>query len=204
MRNGFLGIAGAMVLGACASTQPVGMGMGMSVLGGHGHAHASPGADGEMMEMQDAAVACPLAVQGTTATAEDTAEGVAIAFTTRGDVAELRRRVVGLVARNGGEGLGRPEHSRGCWGAAGRPVGGVIAESEDLPDGARFVLVPMDLADLPSLRESVHRHVARMAAEGCPMIGAHHTAGTPAGGEPHASRQAARDLWWLDLLRLHL
>jgi hypothetical protein len=45
----------------------------------------------------DMAGSCPMEVEGTTARAEDVEGGAAMAFTTTGDVAELRRRVAHMV-----------------------------------------------------------------------------------------------------------
>ena len=68
------------------------------------------GPGGGMMG-HDMAATCPMAVEGTTARAEDVDGGAAMAFTTTGDVTELRRRVarmassptrLGRISRAGG------------------------------------------------------------------------------------------------------
>jgi hypothetical protein len=74
---------------------------------------------------------CPMEVPGTTASVADTEDGVAITFTTTGDVAELRQRVHGMAEMHehmmqGGAmssgGMGSGEMGSGEMGPAWAPI----------------------------------------------------------------------------------
>lgn len=106
--------------------------------------------------------ACPMLVPGAEVTVEDTAGGVALAFTTgTGDVEELRRtahrwagmhaRAYSTMPRRAGSG------ARGMIGGHGMNIAST-ARIEDIPGGARVVLTPLDSADLGRLREAALRH----------------------------------------------
>jgi hypothetical protein len=144
----------------------------------------------------DMADSCPMAVEGTAARAEDVEGGAAMAFTTTGDVAELRRRVAQMAEMHeqhhgGGHGaMMGGDADQGAMGG-GRMGGGMkmppaTARSEEIEGGARLVLTPKDPADLPKLREHAHQHAEKMASGQCPMMhghggpGAHHGAPPPA------------------------
>jgi hypothetical protein len=88
-------LCGALVLCACASSQ-VGKEPAVAAQKTQAEAQPKPSADGAKMRHEMAAT-CPMAVAGTTARAEDVEGGAALAFTTTGDVAELRRRVAHKV-----------------------------------------------------------------------------------------------------------
>lgn len=94
-------------------------------------------------------------VAGTRVTAQDTQDGVAVVFTTSGDVAQLRERVHEMAAMH--------EHMMM------RAVPST-ARAEDIDGGARIVLVPKDAAQLTELRAHVHAHAEQMAAGHCPMM----------------------------------
>jgi hypothetical protein len=136
-------------------------------------------------------------VEGTTVSAEDVESGVALSFTTSGDVAELRRRVARMAEMHGHPGEhhghamamhGREAaagdvggHAHGPKrGSAGQHQGGMMsgammmppaaARSEEIEGGARIVLTPRDPADLPRLREHARHMAERMASGTCPMM----------------------------------
>ncbi len=123
---------------------------------------------------------CPMEVPGTQVSVADTQDGVAIAFTTSGDVAQLRQRVQGMAVRH------EKKMSRGgMMGSGGMGSGGMMgsghmmkmvdstAHAEDIDAGARIVLSPKDPAQLSELRDHVREHAARMAGGHCPMMEAH-------------------------------
>jgi hypothetical protein len=64
---------------------------------GKGHAHGGMMGGGKPMMREGMGKSCPMAVPGTTATAEEREGGAALVFTTTGDVAELRRRVTAMA-----------------------------------------------------------------------------------------------------------
>ena len=110
---------------------------------------------------------CPLGIEGARVTVEDTADGVALTFTTVTRVDELRTR-----ARTAAEmhGAGRQQGAGhdGVHGQGGHhglhamhlpPATGTVA---DVPDGARIRLVPSDAADLARLREHARDGAARV------------------------------------------
>jgi hypothetical protein len=97
-------------------------------------------ANGMMAMMKD----CPMAVEGTEITAEDTANGVALTITTKtGNVTELRERVQRMLGMHG-----------------------LVAKSEVITGGARVVLTPKDPAQLTEFRKQVRDHVDHMTKNG--------------------------------------
>jgi hypothetical protein len=112
---------------------------------------------------------------GTQVVTSDTSDGVAVAFTTTGDVAALQAHVRHMAdmhdrmsAMHQGSGM------HGGMGSAGMMSMQMIpsrASVEDIPGGARLVLVPDDPAQLSALRTLVREHAAMMAAGQCPMMG---------------------------------
>jgi len=138
---------------------------------------------------QDMSASCPMAVEGTTARAEDVEGGAAMAFTTTGDVAELRRRVAHMAEMHEthhGEGHGAMmqggEHG-GMMGE-GMKMPPATARSEEIEGGARLVFIPKDPADLPRLREHAHEHAEKMASGQCPMMHGHGGPGAPEAHHP--------------------
>lgn len=117
---------------------------------------------------------CPTAVEGTSARATDIAGGVAIVFTTTtGDVAELRRRVARMAEMHQRRHGDAPARGHGHHGAmnGGMMMPAASVRVEDVEGGALLAFTPLDPADLPMLRERVHRHAERMGAGGrCPMM----------------------------------
>jgi hypothetical protein len=183
-------MVGALALGGCASSHtaqqpaaaapttqpeaPAKAGMGG---GGMGH---------------DMASMCPMTVEGTTARAEDVDGGAALAFTTTGDVAELRRRVAHMAEMHeqhhgqghagmmgGGEGM--MGGGQGMMGDGMMPP--ATARSEEIEGGARLVFTPRDPADLPKLREHAHQHAEKMASGQCPMMSTHGPGADAAAGQ---------------------
>ena len=117
---------------------------------------------------------CPMA-EGTKITAEDTQDGVAMSFTTTGDVAQLRQRVHHMADMH--------EHMmQGGMMGSGQMMGSghmmmtrvpSTARAEDIDGGARIVLTPKDPAQLADLRARVHEHASQMASGHCPMMEHH-------------------------------
>jgi hypothetical protein len=134
---------------------------------------------------------------GTQIVASDTSDGIAITFTTSGDVADLRARIHHLAdmhnnmsgMHHGGgmhEGMGSGDTHEGMKGMHMVPS---RATAEDIDGGARIVLVPTDAAQLAALRTHVREHAAMMQKGECPMKGSQpaqptgeHAQHHPAGG----------------------
>lgn len=131
---------------------------------------------------------CPMEVPGTQVSVADTQDGVAVAFMTSGDVAQVRQRVHGMAAMHekmmsGGGMMG--SGGMGSGGMMGSGSGGMMgsghmmkmvdstAQAEDIDGGARIVLTPKDPAKLAELRDHVREHAGRMASGHCPMMEAH-------------------------------
>lgn len=92
----------------------------------------------------------------TQVTATETDDGVAIVFTSSGDLDDLRARVRRIADMHDRMSMKRiPSH----------------ATVEDLDDGVRIVLVPIDPVQLEPLREQARVHAAMMARGECPMKG---------------------------------
>jgi hypothetical protein len=106
---------------------------------------------------------CPTAVPDTNAQATDTADGIAMTFTTSGDVQELRTRVRamadGMDERSDATRTGDPESRRAMGGGTPRnadgPMPATHARAEDVTGGARIVMRPVD----PSQTEEWRRRV---------------------------------------------
>lgn len=64
---------------------------------------------------------CPMQVEGTSAMAEDVEGGAALAFTTTGDVAELRRRVAHMANMHNRHGGAEHGHGMGMHSRQGSP-----------------------------------------------------------------------------------
>jgi hypothetical protein len=116
-------------------------------------------------EATDMAGICPMGVPGTRVSAEDTQNGVAMTFTTTGDVAALRQRVHAMAARH--------ERMMGGGGGMGpcRMMTPSTTRVEDVGRGARIVLAPRDPSQLSELRTHVNARAAQMASGRCPMMG---------------------------------
>ena len=112
---------------------------------------------------------CPLGVSGARATAESTADGVALVFTSKYRADELRVRAHDAAMQHG---PGAHE-GQGHWGLHGQ-VGNhglhamhlpkMRAVAENIDGGARLVLTPLDQLDLDRLRQSVADGIAQMNA----------------------------------------
>jgi hypothetical protein len=129
---------------------------------------------------------CPMmGMAGANVAAADTADGAALAFTTTGDPAELRahvRRMADMHNHGGGH-RGGMHHGgdmqggmQGGTGGGGMHAGKEMhmvpsrASVEDLPNGARVLLVPNDPSQLSALRAQAREHAAMMAKGECPMM----------------------------------
>jgi hypothetical protein len=123
--------------------------------------------------------ACPMGVTGTSVTANDTSNGVALDFQTNAganESSELQRRVHAMAEAGS---LGMMRGPGGGGGKAGRALARQVAEPgltrprarvEDTPRGARVTLEPAGGAktELDALRARAHTHVVRMATNsGC-------------------------------------
>jgi hypothetical protein len=136
---------------------------------------ATPGAAhaGGMMAM------CPMGVPGTQVAAVDAANGETIAFTTTGQVAELRSRVHGMAKMHDQHHAGADAHAGMAGGGmmgSGHAMGGATmppsrATVLDTETGASILLVPIDPADLAKLQSAARLHVQQMQKEGCGMMG---------------------------------
>lgn len=177
-RSGFLVTSLlAMVVAACGSTAE-----------GATPNQPQPAATGSApAPVQPRGAACPAgpAVQIVTA---ETPTGVALQFTTTGDVAGLRARVHRMAEKHNrmmGSGMGM---QGGMMGSGGGMQGGMQgsggmhgrgmmmrmipsrASVEDIPGGARLVLTPDDPSQLGALRDHARRMAAMMQQGRCPMM----------------------------------
>lgn len=115
-------------------------------------------------------------VEGATVAAVDTETGVALAFTTSGDVAELRRRVAAMAEHKKkmmSEGQMASDEGCSCCSQGGGKHGPRIEHTVqvvEITGGAQLVLTPKQSSDLAALREQV-REKSKMMQEGkCPMM----------------------------------
>ena len=127
---------------------------------------------------------CAMTARGTTVDAVDVPDGVAIRFTTSGDVAELRRHVHHMAEMHehmagmhehkmandhehnaAGQAPASDSHS----GSAHMMMVPSTASTEDIDGGAQLVLMPRQADQLEALRQHAHMHAASMADDMCPM-----------------------------------
>lgn len=140
---------------------------------------------------------CPMGVEGTTTRVEDVQGGAGVAFTTPGDVPELRRRVARMsemynahrsdghgpmMQMQGGMQGGHMQsgHMQSGHMQSGHMHGGMMqgammmppstARAEEIEGGARLVLTPRDPAQLSTLRENIQQMAGGMASGQCPII----------------------------------
>jgi hypothetical protein len=141
---------------------------------------------GGMTDMMGMGDQCPMFVAGTTVQAKDTSDGMAMMFTTTGDVAELRRRVRVMAdhmnAHSSGAGGGTGMHGMGMGPDAGTGMigggmmgGGMMpathAQVEDVDHGARLTVTPADPAKLNEMRQHMKQHAQMMnQSHGCSMM----------------------------------
>lgn len=115
---------------------------------------------------------CALGVVGASVTAEDTPDGIALSFTSKDRVAEMRARANDAAAQHGpGERVGAGHHGRhGHGGEHGlqmmqAPTARSVAE--DIEGGARIRFVPADPAEKELLREKLRERAGAMNAATC-------------------------------------
>ncbi len=143
------------------------------------------------------AAGCPTAVEGTQVTASDTDGGVALTFTTTGDVNDLRQRVGqmaqmyamhqgqghmmwrGMGGARGGMGPGARGGMHGGMGPGAQggmgpgarggmgPMPAMTTRVNNVDNGASLVLTPTDPAQLDALRARARSHAQRMQSGQC-------------------------------------
>jgi hypothetical protein len=152
-----------------------------------------------MMGMMNTGDECPMATPGTSVQAAEAADGMTMTFTTRGDAAELRKRVRAMASRmnahpSGGMGMhdmmmGGADGGHGMMGGGMGMSGGMMAadgghammsgtmpqvraQAEDVEGGARLRLTPLDPSRLGELKQHMKEHAQMMNdGHGCPMMG---------------------------------
>ena len=162
-------------------------------LAGTACAHAEPGATSSAANPAVAsptasapsagmAGMCPMSVPGTKVAVANTATGASLTFTTSTDQASAVREKVYGISEAHNRRLASGDAVQGGMGSAGGVMdGGMMGEGmaglpmpppsrttvEDLYDGARIVMTPVDPADLQQLRDTVRRRVEHMQQHGC-------------------------------------
>lgn len=130
------------------------------------------GMDGEMAGGgMDGMGMCPMKVEGTNARAEQVEGGAAMAFTTTGDVAELRERVKKMANMH-----------NGMMDSPSMKMPAATAQVEEIEGGARLVLQPKDPAELTALRQHLEKHAAKMNSGQCPMMNMQKSSSAAANG----------------------
>lgn len=127
---------------------------------------------------------CPMMPSaGTDIVATDTDDGIAIAFTTAGDVAELRARIHHMAEmhdkmtemhhdmHDDGSAAGGMEMGSGTGNPGMMHMQMVPSRAtvEEIAGGARIVLVPTEPSQLEALRTHAREHVTMMQKGECPM-----------------------------------
>lgn len=124
--------------------------------------------------------ACPSDLPNTTMTMSDTPDGIALTYTTTGDVSGVRGRAAAMATRIDALSGTAMHHMRGRGGyGPGHGMGlrtGMLPASnarvEEISGGARIVLTPEDPAQLGDLRAHMRHHESMMGpGQGqCPWL----------------------------------
>lgn len=131
---------------------------------------------------------CPMMIVGTSVHAEDVAGGAALAFTTTGDVNELRRRIAHMAEMHGKMAEMHGKHHGGSGGGMGMHAGKMSGHDmmpaadvrvEEIEGGARLIFTAREPSELPALREHAQQHAAKMSSGECAMM-KHHGGDAPA------------------------
>lgn len=114
---------------------------------------------------------CPLGVDGAEVVVEDTAQGVALTFTTSAENADdLRKRGRHAASmygpRKAGEGHDGRHASGGHHGLMPMQMPPAYALAEDVENGIKIRLFPVDDADLAALRSRARERAVAMST-GC-------------------------------------
>ena len=170
-------LASTVIGSACAKNQTTSASTAEPPSGAPEHSMMGAG----MMPMMGAGDPCPMGVQGTTVQATETSDGMSMAFTTTGDVGELRKRAHGMSDRMNGQASGAMGTSgmmmKGGDGGAGMMMGGSMppmnVQVEDIEGGARLRMTPRDPSRVAEMKKHVQQH-AQMMNQGhsCPMMDA--------------------------------
>jgi hypothetical protein len=126
----------------------------------------------------DAGGTCPMDLPGAKVSITQVPDGVAMNFTTTGDVIALRQRV---------HELGRSADEDAAAPSAAVPVAGI----EDLPNGVRVIYTPADPAQLDALKQTALRTSFLLNQGDCASLAANGMQ-LPAGGERKANRVPPR------------
>lgn len=166
-------VALTLTVAACGGTSSSGAGAKAGDAGAHACTPESCGQHGHGKHgMGDL---CPMQLAGTKVEAQDVEGGVALSFTTTGDVNALRERVrhmaehhakkaehhAKMMAEHHGDEAGRHGEHKKLPGAA--------VSAKDAEGGALLEFVAKDAAELEALRLGVREKAARLAAGDCPM-----------------------------------
>ncbi len=110
---------------------------------------------------------CPLGVDGAQVTVEDTVDGVAMTFTSKDKVDELRTRARDSAAmygpRKAGQGHDGKHAQGGHHGLQPMQMPPAWASTEDVEGGARIRLSPVDAGDLGALRAKARERAMAMS-----------------------------------------
>ena len=171
---------GALTLAACASSQKPPEAAQTR--------QAPPATGAQTMDRGAMHEECPMFVEGTTVKAEEADGGAALAFTTTGDVGELRRRVARMAEMHNARQtrrqmmMGQSGPTTGSRGQASdgpdqaAPRGMMMrmvpatARAEETSGGARIVFTPQDPGDVGALQQQVTQRVKHMKPGQCPMM----------------------------------
>lgn len=116
--------------------------------------------------------ACPLGVEDATVVAENTADGIALIFTSSSHVQDLRERGRDAAKLHGPFGrLGKGHDDRHGGGSHHGLQAGALpqarASAEDIEGGVRVTLVPLDPSELESLRTRATARANKIATTPC-------------------------------------
>lgn len=120
----------------------------------------------------DAPRGCALGVPGSTVVAEDTADGIALGFTSKEKPEEMRARANDAAAQHGpGQrvGMGHDGHHGhgGDHGLQLLQAPAAKSAAEDIDGGARIRFVPADPAEKDLLRAKLRDRATAMNAQSC-------------------------------------
>jgi hypothetical protein len=153
-------------------------------LAGTACAHADPAATGSAANPAAAssttsahpAGMCPMSVPETKVLAADTATGESLTFTTTSDQVSVLREKVRAMSEMHNRHQASGDVAQGGVGSMGGMMAGMPmpppsrTSVEDLHDGARIIMTPVDPADLQRLQATVRTRAEQMQQNGCGMM----------------------------------
>jgi hypothetical protein len=165
--------------GAQVGANDQGVGAGATVGGQVGDTSAQLGGSASISRNDQngqTGLACPMEIPGAHVAMTETKGGIALDFTTNGDVMELRQRVHSLAASQSSTQIAPQSGAGDMQGSGGREMNQDVthvqtqASVQDLPNGARLIIRPVDPNQFNSVRQNAMATVSQLNQGDCSAL----------------------------------